>query len=314
MLKSFSSTRGAVTISLTVVIALIVIKAVIAWLGGSVSILAQLLDSGLDLLAISIAIVAVKQAGKSEDERHPFGHGKFEPLAAGLQSGLILFAGGVIIYTSVSRIVDSSVVELTEAGMAVMLVSSVSSFFLARYLSRVANRTGSNVLDALAKNVSADVYSTAGVFAGLLVVRLTGIQLFDPIIALLVAGLIIRSAYLVVKRSFGELTDASLSQEEISVIDEVLGSKKNIITGVHKLRSRRAGAQRFVDFHLVIPRDSTLEAAHKLTDYLEDEIRTRLSNTSIVIHVEPCDPESDCVECRVEKCDIRKESGKTTRR
>ncbi|MDP2918835.1 MAG: cation diffusion facilitator family transporter [Dehalococcoidia bacterium] len=301
----FTTKRGAVILALGVVTGLIVLKAVVAAFTRSISITAQATDSFLDLFAIGIAFLAVRISGEPADEEHPFGHSKIEPVATGIQATLILTAAFFIIYSAIRRIIDRTPLELTEAGIGVMLVSTVASIFLSRHLRRVAKASESTVLDALAKNINADIYSAAGVLIGLLFVRITNVQVLDPIIALVMAGVILKSAYDVIRRSFVELTDTRLPPDEHRALLTIINEHFHHFAGFHEVRSRRAGGQRFIDLHLVMPRNVSVEEAHVLCDHLEQDIKNRLPNASVVIHVEPCDDTRECLKCQVAECAIR---------
>jgi cation diffusion facilitator family transporter len=303
--KFFSSTKGAVILSLGVVIGLITFKAIVAFFTGSISISAQATDSLLDLVAIGIAFVAVHISGEPADEEHPFGHGKVEGLASGIQAFLILSAAAFIVYSAIERIIDKTVIEMTDAGIAVMLVSVIASIFLSRHLHHIARTSGSTVLDALAKNINADIYSAGGVLVGLVVVRFTDLQILDPVIALVMAVLILKSAYDVIRRSFHELVDTSLPKEEQETLLTIISEHYDNFADFHAVRSRRAGSQRFIDLHLVMPRNVSVESAHDMCDHLEQDIKQRLANTSVVIHVEPCNDGEECPACRVTACEIR---------
>ena len=292
------STRGsAAKLSLIVVVGLIVIKVVVAVITGSISILAQAVDSFLDLFAIVIILFAVSIAIKPADEEHPFGHGKVENIAAIVQAILIFTAGGLIIYSAARRIVTGTTIELTEAGIGVMVVSIIASVFLSRHLLKVARTVDSIALQASAHNIAADVYSAAAVLAGLLVIRFTGLNILDPIIALLVALFILKVAYDVLKRSFGGLIDVRLSEDEESVIRSSIMERAGELVGFHALRTRKAGNQRYIDLHLVMPKSASVEEAHRVCDRLEQDIKTKLSHTSVIIHVEPCS--EDCDQCPI---------------
>jgi len=289
----FSTKKGAVKLSLVVITGLVGLKISVAVITGSLSVFAQAVDSFLDLFAVAIIFVAVGIAAKPADERHPFGHGKVEAIAAVGQAILILIAGGFIIYSAVQRIISGASIELTEAGIAVMLVSMIVSIFLSRHLLRVARATDSIALQSSAQSINADIYSAAAVLAGLIAVYFTGLSILDPIIALLVVLLILKTAYDVLRRAYSELTDIRLSEAEENAIKACFQEHENELVGFHKLRTRRAGSQRYVDFHLVIPRHTTVEKAHQLCDRLEADIRVSLPDTSINIHVEPCSPRCD---------------------
>jgi len=289
----FSTRKGAAKLSLAVIFGLIVLKVAVAIITGSLSIFAQAADSFLDLFAMAVIFFAVGIAAKPADEKHPFGHGKVESIAAITQAMLILTAGGLIIYSAVRRIISGATIELAEAGIGVMLISMIVSIFLSRHLLRVSRATDSIALESSARNITADVYSAAAVLGGLIAVYFTGLSILDPIIALLVVLFILKAAYDILRKSVSELADTKLSEAEEDAIRLCFQEYEGELVGFHKLRTRRAGSQHYVDLHLVVPKDATVEEAHQLSDYLEEEIEARLPNTSITIHVEPCTLECD---------------------
>jgi len=299
----FSTTSGAAKLCLAVVTGLVGLKVAVAIITGSISILAQATDSFLDLFALVVTLFAVRIATKPADEEHPFGHGKVENIAAVVQALLICTAGALIIYSAVQRIIAGVTVELTEAGIGVMLVSIIVSIFLSRYLLKVARSVDSIALQANAHNIAADVYSAAAVLAGLVAVRFTGLTILDPIVAVLVALFILKVAYDVLRRSFGGLIDVKLPEAEQTAIRSCIKEYGGELVGFHKLRTRKAGSQRYIDLHLVVPKQASVEEAHRLCDQLEQDIETRLSYTSVTIHVEPCSME--CEQCSI-SCSLRK--------
>jgi len=301
----FSTRTGAARLALIAVIVLIIVKVVVAWITGSLSITAQAMDSFLDLFGITITLVAVRMAAMPADEGHPFGHGKVEGIAAIGQAVLILTAGGLIIYSAIIRIVDGAVVEMTEAGIGVMVLSVVVSVVLARHLHRVSQATGSLALEASARNITADIYSATGVLVAMAMIRITGWDIIDPIIALGVAGLILKAAYDVIQRSVIELTDVRLPEEEQKILVACINEHRGQLAGFHAIRGRKAGNQRFIDLHLVMPKNASVEEAHDMCDHLEKDIEDRLTNTSVTIHVEPC--RIECHVCQVLECSLRQE-------
>ncbi|UCB43284.1 MAG: cation transporter [Dehalococcoidales bacterium] len=301
----FSTRTGAARLALIAVFILILVKVVVAWITGSLSITAQAMDSFLDLFGITITLFAVRMAVMPADEGHPFGHGKVEGIAAIGQAVLILAAGGLIIYSAITRIIDGVVVEYAEAGILVMVLSVVVSLFLARHLHRVSQATGSLALEASARNITADVYSATGVLVAMAVIRITGWDIVDPIIALGVASLILKAAYDVIQRSVVELTDVRLPEEEQKMLVTCIDEHRGQLAGFHAIRGRKAGNQRFIDLHLVMPKNASVEEAHDMCDHLEKDIEDRLANTSITIHVEPC--RIECHVCQVLECSLRQE-------
>ena len=210
---------------------------------------------------------------------------------------LIFIAGTLIIYSAVHRIIAGTTIELTEAGIGVMLVSIIASILLSRHLLKVARETDSVALEANAHNFTADVYSAAAVMAGLLAVRFTGLNIIDPIIALLVALFIFKVAYDVLKKSFGGLVDVRLPEAEENAIKSSISEHANEVADFHKLRTRKSGNQRYIDVHVVMPKDTSVGDAHRLCDHLERDIGSRLRHASVTIHIEPCD--GDCDQCSI---------------
>jgi cation diffusion facilitator family transporter len=295
----FSGTSGATRLSLLVVVGLVVLKVAVGIISGSLSILAQAIDSFLDLFAVTITFLAVRFASRPADVEHPFGHGKAENIAAIVQAGLIFIAGGSIIYTAFRRIETSVPLEMADAGIAVMAVSILASIFLSRHLRRVARKEDSMSLEANARNIAADVYSAAAVMVGLVVVRFTGLDIIDDILAGVVALFILKIAFDVLRKSIGGLVDVKLPEEEESAIrDAICEHFAGEVVSFHKLRTRKAGSQRYIDLHLVMPQDLSIRQAHFMADHLEEDIAQRLGRTDVTIHIEPCD--GNCPECRLE--------------
>lgn len=301
----FSSPSGAAKISLVVVTGLIGLKVVVAVITGSLSIFAQAADSLLDLFAVIITFLAVVMAARPADEEHPFGHGKVENIAAVVQAVLIFTAGGLIIYSAVRRIIVGATVELAEAGIGVMVVSIIASIFLSRHLLKVARATDSISLEANARNIATDVYSAVGVLVGLVVIRFTGLNIIDPIVALVVALLILKVGYEVMRRSFGGLIDVRLPEVEESVIRSCIMEHDGELVGFHELRTRKSGSQRYIDLHLVMPKHVSVEEAHRVCDEVEQGIKKRLLGSSVIIHVEPCSEECDQCPIPTDRCKER---------
>lgn len=291
----FSTEKGAANLLIGVVVGLILLKVVVGWVSGSISVLAQAMDSLLDLFAGVVTFFAIRISTKPADESHPFGHGKAEDMA-GLAQGVLIFAtAGLIVYSAVERIIRRTPVELAEAGIGVMLVSMVASILLSRHLLRVSKATGSVALETNARNINADIYSTAAVLAGLLIVRFTGLDVLDSLVAIFMAIYIAKMAYDAIGKPLMGLVDASLPHSERVVIESCLEGHIEQVVGFHELRTRRSGNQRYIDLHLVMAKDVSVEKAHQLCDSLEHEIRTKLPRTNVTIHVEPC--EGECKEC-----------------
>ena len=299
----FSSKKGAAGLLVGVVIGLILFKGAVAWLTGSLSVLAQAADSLLDLLSGGIILLAVRAADRKEDEDHPYGHGKLEDFA-GLSQGILIGVAGIgIIYSSIRRILSGAEVQMPEAGIAVMVVSIVVSILLARHLRKTAVETQSTALEAGANNIRADVYSALGVLVGLVLLRVTGLNIIDPILAIAVALYILKIGFDTVRKPFSKLIDARLCPEDEAIIRKSILKHGIEVVGYHRLRTRQAGDRRHIDLHMVMRKNIPLESAHRVCDQIEAEIEKNLPGASTVIHVDPCSDE--CRECGV-ICEDRK--------
>jgi cation diffusion facilitator family transporter len=298
----FSTPSGAARLLLGTVLGLFVLKVAVGVISGSISVWAQAVDSSLDIFAVVITFLTVGYSSKPADQEHPFGHGKAEGVSAGIQAILLLAASGAIAYSAVQRIIQGAAVAYAPAGVAVMLVSLITSFFLSRHLFKVARAAGSMALEANANNIRADVFSTGGVLIGLAIVSIwPGLTIIDPILALLVVAMILRATFRVAQMAFGELVDTKLPEEEENAIKAaIMEHFGGEVVSYHKLRTRKAGGQRYIDLHLIMPRETTLEDAHKMCDHMEHDMKSRLQHTDVTIHVEPCD--GKCRVCMLVTC------------
>jgi cation diffusion facilitator family transporter len=297
--------ENAAKLSIASVSLLILIKVVASILTGSISIRADAVHSALDLIAAVTTFIGVRISGRPADEQHPFGHGKAENISSTVVAGLVFTAGGIIIYTAVKRLIAGAPLELIEIGIYVTAAAIVINILISRYLLRVSRDTDSPALEANARHLFSDVLSSVAVLVGLIVVRLTGLNILDPIIALLVALFILKVGYDTLKKSFGGLIDVRLPEREEVEIKSCIIEHYSELVSFHKLRTRKAGSQRYIDLHLVMPKNASIEEAHRMCDHLEQDIENRLRHTSVTIHVEPC--RIECDQCRI-SCSLRQRS------
>ena len=283
--------------------ALILLKIVAGLLTGSISLIAEAIHSLMDLAAAVVAFFSVRVSEKPADKEHPFGHGKAENISGVIEAGLIFVAAVVIIYEAVLRIINGTTLNVLEIGISIMAVSIVVNFFVSRYLLKVSRETDSLALEADARHLTTDILTMLGVFVGLGIVRLSALlghnlNILDPIVAILVSLLIIRTSYLLTTKSFGGLVDVKLPEdEERKIRQAIIEHFGGEVVGFHRLRTRKAGSQRYIDLHLVMPRRVSLEEAHEMCDHLEKDMRNRLLRTDVTIHVEPCD--GNCEACQL---------------
>jgi cation diffusion facilitator family transporter len=293
----------AAALSITSNTILIALKVTAGILTGSISLIAEAVHSTMDLAAAIIAFFSVRISDNPADDLHPFGHGKAENIS-GVTEGLLIFiAAGIIVYEAINKIINGVTIEYVEIGIGLMAFSIVVNIMVSRNLKKVAKKTDSIALEADAQHLTTDILTMVGVLAGLLLVRITGIKLFDPITAIVVAALIIKAAYDVTRKSFGGLMDTSLPQNEVDQIATIINEHAHFLAGFHEMRTRKAGSQRFIDLHLVLPNEVKVQQAHDMCDHLEEDIKGKLPNSNITIHVEPC--AAKCAECTV-VCTYRK--------
>jgi len=265
---------------------LIVFKVIAGILSGSVSIISEAIHSLMDLLASVVAFFSVRISDTPADKNHPYGHGKFENISGVVEALLIFVAAFWIIYEAVKKIVHPEPVESIGIGLVVMIVAAVVNTIVSRKLYRVARETGSVALEADALHLKTDVYTSAGVAAGLFLLWITDFHLIDPIIAIFVALLILRESFELFNRAYSPLLDSALPAKEVEQIAAIIRSHCTDRMSFHNLRSRKAGNFRYIDFHLNLDPSLTVGEAHTICDQIEEDIKQVIPQTEVTIHVE----------------------------
>ena len=279
---------------------LVVFKLIIGVLIGSVSIISEAIHSGMDLLAAIIAMFSVKTSSLPADDRHPFGHGKIENISGFVEAVLIFIAAFWIVFEALKKLNSSQGIEYAGWGVVVMFFSSGVNYIVSRKLFQVGKEADSIALQADAWHLRTDVYTSAGVMAGLGIIWIghefspaSDIRWIDPVAALFVAVLILHTAYNLTVRSILDLLDVKLPPEEENCIRNIIISNQPAINCFHQLRTRRAGNIRFVEFHIKVDPQMSVSDSHKITGILEQNIRQKFPDSSITIHIEPCDGECE---------------------
>ncbi len=277
---------------------LLVIKLVAGFFMGSISVLSEALHSGIDLLAAIIANYSVHKAGQPADDIHKFGHGKFENVSGTVEAILIFVAAIIILFESGRKLlnIEEIRVEFLGAGIVIMGISAIVNIVVSRKIMKVAKKAESIALEADSYHLTTDVYTSAGVFIGLMLIELTGNPIFDPVMAMIVALIIVKAAYDLTNRSLSGLMDTKLADSEEEVIKSIIAEHYSQYANYHNLRSRMSGAERFVDLHLVVPRNQNVIDAHEFCNHLEKDIKEKIPNLSILIHIEPC--KDECEICQ----------------
>lgn len=261
-----------------------------ALLTGSVSLLSEALHSATDVVASFFAYLGVRMGAMPPDPQHPYGHGKIETLAGFGESVLLILVVGYLMVEGVRRLIVGSELEHLEWGLGVMALSALSSLIVGQYVWRTGKRTHSLALMSNGQHLMIDFWTSLGVLIALGVIYFTGWTAIDAMLAIGIALWLFRGAWQLAVRAFHELIDHCLPAHELAQIDQILRSEPSVL-GYHDLRTRRSGAMRYIDVHIVLPEDWSLKQAHDVADALEAQIERALHPAQVTIHVDPYDPE-----------------------
>ena len=257
------------------------------WLTGSVGLLSDALESLVNLVAATMALAMLTVAARPADEIHAFGYGKAEYLSSGLEGALILLAAASIVGTAIPRLLQPQPLEHIGIGLAVSVVASAINFWVARVLLDGGRKYRSITLEADARHLMTDVWTSAGVVVGVGAVAATGWLRLDPIIALIVAVNILRTGWQLLSRSVQGLLDAALPAGEQDAINQVLKKYESRGIQYHALRTRQAGTRAFISLHVLVPGDWTVQRGHDLLEQLERDIRAAIPGAQLFTHLEP---------------------------
>jgi len=287
--------------------ALVALKLAVGLAIGAVSVLSEAIHSAVDLVASGIAWYSVRTSGIPADREHPWGHGKVENVSGTVEALLIFLAAGWIVYEAVGKIIRPEPLDMAAWGAAVMLLSAAVNTAVSRKLFQVGRETDSVALIADGWHLRTDVYTSAGVMAGLGAIWAAshvapGVDLswVDPAAALAVAVLIVKAAWDLTRSSARDLLDVRLPGDEVAWVERLIRAHGPVVKGFHQLRTRKSGHFRFIEFHVKVDPAMTVEASHRVTQDLAREIRGRFPGASVTIHVEPCD--GACSDRCVEGC------------
>jgi cation diffusion facilitator family transporter len=265
------------------------LKLGVGYLSGSVGVLSEGVHSFLDLVSAAIAFVTVREAGKPADREHPFGHGKIETLSALFESLLLLLAAGLIVSEGIEHLRHPMPMEHQGLAIATIAFSLGVSWLMYRHNLAAARQTESPAIHVNALHFLADAVASVGILAGLILLRLTGWLVIDPIMAFLVAGYILLISARQVLGSLRDLADTQLPEAEVSRIREILASFREKTIEAHDLRTRRSGSTRHIDFHLVVCGHLSVHESHAVCDDIEARLLGAYPGASVTIHVEPCE-------------------------
>ena len=266
---------------------LIILKVTAGVLSGSISIISEAIHSGMDLIASLIAFFSVTRSSKPADKEHPYGHGKIENISGAVEGILIFVAAGMIIFEAIKKMFETTEIEQAHIAIAVMLTSAIVNFFVSRKLYKTSKEEDSMALAADALHLKTDVYTSLGVSLGILLIELTGLRILDSIVAILVALLIIKEAWELCSNAVEYLIDVKLTDEEENEIEAIIKTHSGRIIDYHKLKTRKSGDRRHIDFHITLDPDLSVKEAHDIIGGFKKDIGERFPGARVNVHIDP---------------------------
>ncbi|MBU1424872.1 MAG: cation diffusion facilitator family transporter [Gammaproteobacteria bacterium] len=292
-------------LSISAAIATILLKGIAWWMTGSVGLLSDALESFVNLAGALMALSMLSLAGTPADDRHAYGHGKAEYFSSAFEGFLILLAAFSIAYTAIGRFLHPQAIEAVGVGLGVSVVASLINLFAARELLKAGREFNSITLEADAKHLITDVWTSVGVIIGVGLVWISGWLWLDPLIALLVAANIVWTGWQLLQRSASGLMDEALPEDQLEAIEAVL--KKYCGQGLdfHALRTRQAGRQAFITLHVLVPGEWTVQRGHDEVEQIEADIRAVVPFSHLTTHLEPIEDPLSLVDAPLVRQDTQ---------
>jgi len=273
-------------LSIAAAVATIALKGIAYTVTGSVGLLSDALESLVNLAGAVLALSMLSLAATPPDEDHAYGHSKAEYFSSGVEGMLILLAAGSIGYAAIGRLLEPRPIESIGIGLAVSVLASAINLGVALVLLRAARKHQSASLEANAQHLFTDVWTSAGVLAAVGLVALSGWQVLDPVIALLVAANITRTGVRIMRKSALGLLDTALPAQELAKVKAAIEGELPPGARYHALRTRQSGARNFVSLHVLVPGEWTVARGHKLLERIEAAVRAAVENVSVFTHLE----------------------------
>lgn len=290
-------------LSVVAAVVTIAVKATAYMLTGSVGLLSDALESLVNLAGALLALTMLNIAVRPPDEEHVYGHSKAEYFSSGVEGALITIAAVSIGVASIDRLLRPQLIEQPGLGVAVSATASLINLAVALVLRNAGRRYNSITLEANAKHLLTDVWTSVGVLIAIGLVVVTGLQWLDPVIALIVAANIVRTGYPLVKRSAYGLLDTALPEEEVRKVRQVLDRYARNGIQYHALRTRQAASRSFVSVHILVPGRWTVQRGHRLLEWIESDIRAVIAHAIVFTHLESLDDESSWDDQALERED-----------
>jgi cation diffusion facilitator family transporter len=288
-------------ISIAAAVLTIALKTAAYYLTGSVGLLSDAMESLVNLVGGFMALAMLTIAARPADEDHAYGHSKAEYFSSGVEGALILVAALSIAYAAVPRLMHPQQLEQVGVGLAVSVLASLINLAVALLLLRVGITHHSITLEANARHLLTDVWTSVGVLVGVAAVVLTGWLWLDPVVALLVAANIVWTGAHIVWRSISGLMDLALPAEDLATVRRVLDTYRSEEVQFHALLTRQAGARKFVSTHVLVPGAWTVQHGHELLEKIEQDIRAALPNSTVFTHLESLDDPASWADERLDR-------------
>ncbi|PHX62977.1 MAG: cation-efflux pump [Planctomycetaceae bacterium] len=290
---SLFTPRNVLYLSILAGLSTLVLKSYAYWITDSISLLSDAAESVINLIAAIIAFIAVRLSERPADDTHTYGHEKIEYFSSGFEGALILFAAFSIGMLGIHRLIFPQPLQTLEVGMIISFIATLINAVVAVILLIVGKKYQSIVLEADGQHLLTDVYTTCGVLIGLFLAKVTGVEWIDPILAIGVSLIILTISLQLIWKSFKGLMDHALPEKELAIIREIITHNLESKMTFHALRSRQAGAKKFVDFHLLLPGLLSIKVGHQLMEKIEHAIKLQIKDCQVQIHAEPIeDPTS----------------------
>ena len=291
-------------LSITSNVILSVLKIITGIMSGSLSIISEAIHSLSDFFASVLTFFSVMKSSKPADSDHPYGHGKYEDMAGFIEGLLIVFAALYIVFEASKKVIFGIDMDTeNNLGIIVMFIAVILNIVVSAALFKVAKETNSISLYADGEHLRTDVYSSLGVMLGLVLIRVTGYSILDPVIAIMVAAIIFRVGYSISKKAASNLLDHSLPEENIENIKQIIKSySTNATLKQNSLKARQLGPTKDIDLILQFSESTSICECHKICDEIEHQIGLLYPNCSISIHAEPVCYESNCKNTCSKQC------------
>ena len=292
MMKARASLTRFAWLSIGAAVATISLKTAAYYLTGSVGLLSDAIESVVNLAGAVMALTMLTIAARPADESHVYGHSKAEYFASLVEGTLILTAAVGIFSTAISRLLHPSELQKLGIGLGISVAASIINYSAARILLNEGKKRNSISLEADARHLMTDVWTSAGVISGVAIAGITGWNILDPLLAIAVALNIVWTSFQLIRRSVAGLMDAALSESELITIEQVMIPYRDKGVDFHALRTRQAAARRFVSVHMLVPGNWTVHDAHHIAEDFESDIRAALGGVvTVFTHLEPAEDE-----------------------